>query len=534
MKTARTFSRLATVASAIAATVGIPTIALSLNRSISEDGIDARRLHEPPYNLQGTKIGIGQVEIGRPAQFGIDKVPDDRGTNPAGVYYRNFPPNIDSDVDYHAHNVAGVMVSSAKAVRGVAPEARLYASAAVTEFGENRQDLECLAAQHVALQNGDDVRAINFSFGEPLWLDPRPNAVLDGNALLTQCIDWSAQEHNVLYVIAGNQGQGGIPIPTDNYNGVNVAFSEAVDGVFRRVNSANLSSTFTGAQSRLTGQEGNIDGRRMLTLLAPGSNVELLNVDNSVTRSSGTSFAAPHVAGTVALIQEYGDRAFREGRDNWSLDSRRHEVTKAVLLNSADKLADPGDGSIQGMTRTVLDKQGKTWLESEAHRDRAIPFHNDMGTGHVNAYRAYQQFSGGQWSPDAPVAAIGWDYNVVEADNYREYIIDDQLQGGSYLTATIAWDRLVELNDRNNNGVFDEGETFDDGGLNDLNIYLMEADETNTANSVWSSESPLDSAEHLFYQIPETGRYKIRVEFANQVNEPMQNYGIAWWGVPVQ
>jgi len=30
------------------------------------------------------------------------------------------------------------------------------------------QPEECLSAQHVALQNGRDVRAINFSFGETL------------------------------------------------------------------------------------------------------------------------------------------------------------------------------------------------------------------------------------------------------------------------------------------------------------------------------------------------------------------------------
>jgi len=40
---------------------------------VGEAGIDALRLHDPP-NLLGRKIGIGQVEIGRPGQFGLDKV----------------------------------------------------------------------------------------------------------------------------------------------------------------------------------------------------------------------------------------------------------------------------------------------------------------------------------------------------------------------------------------------------------------------------------------------------------------------------
>jgi hypothetical protein len=47
---------------------------LVLSNSIGEQGIYADRLRAEPYNLLGRKIAIGQVEIGRPAQFGYDKV----------------------------------------------------------------------------------------------------------------------------------------------------------------------------------------------------------------------------------------------------------------------------------------------------------------------------------------------------------------------------------------------------------------------------------------------------------------------------
>jgi len=62
------------------------------------------------------------------------------------------------------------MISSDKALRGVAPAARLY-SAAVGSLKTGGQPEECLSAQHVALQNGRDVRAINFSFGESATRD---------------------------------------------------------------------------------------------------------------------------------------------------------------------------------------------------------------------------------------------------------------------------------------------------------------------------------------------------------------------------
>ena len=157
--------------------------------SFGTNGIDALKLHLAPYNLSGRKIAIGQVEIGRPGKFGFDKaVSKNTNISLAGGFLRNSPAKSNSGVDPHAYNVAGVMVSQDKALPGIAPGARLYSSA-VGSTKNMGQPEECLSTQHVALQNGGDVRAINFSFGEPLNRDPRPEASLDGNALLTQCID---------------------------------------------------------------------------------------------------------------------------------------------------------------------------------------------------------------------------------------------------------------------------------------------------------------------------------------------------------
>lgn len=531
---------LVSIASLCGVALLVPTAGLAVSlsspdtrTSIGESGIDALRLHQEPYNLLGRKIAIGQVEIGRPAKFGLDKdTPPEGATAPTGVFFRNSRAQSETNLDGHAQNVAGVMISQAKAAPGVAPAARLYSAGAALDTGINRQAQECLTAQHVALQNGNDVRAINFSFGEPLALDPRPNAKLDGRALLTLCIDWSARTHNVLYSIAGNQGTGGIPIPTDNFNGVNVAFSRAEDGVYRYVDVSNLGSVFTGVDRRLVGLETNMDGRRLVSLIAPGRNVDLLNQDGSVSQNTGTSFASPHVVATVALLQEYGDRQILTSQPQWTLDARRHEVMKAVLLNSTDKLEDSGDGLLQGMNRTIINKSGKNWLESDAYQDPEIPLDGEMGTGHLNAFRAYQQFSPGQWKPTAPVPAKGWNYGDVSQREYRDYIIDRPLQQGSFVAATLAWNRIVELEETNPNGEYDEGETFRDRGLNDLNLYLMKADETDTKKSVGSSVSAVDSVEHLFHEIPATGRYKIRVEYHRQVNENTQPYALAWWTVP--
>lgn len=511
------------------------------SNSISEIGIDALRLHAPPYDLIGRKIAIGQVEIGRPGIFGLDKaVSQNQAVKVTQVFFRNAPAKVNANVDAHAQGVASIMVSLAKGMKGVAPGARLYSSAAGTprRYG---QPEECLSAQHVAIQNGGDVRAINFSFGESLKQDPRPNALLDGNALLTQCIDWSTRVHNVLYVIAGNQGKGGISIPTDNYNGINVAFSARVQGVYAKVDFANLGDPALSNGSS-EGIESNVGPRRAIGLMAPGDSVSLLNLSGRVTTSSGTSFAAPHVTATVALLQEYGDRQLRTScqpnhgctRLTWGLDSRRPEVMKAVLLNAADKIRDQGNGLNLSMTRTVLDKNNRSWLESDAYRDRTIPLNAQMGTGHLNTFRAYQQFSPGQWSPQTAVPAIAWDYRTVTLGEspYQDYVLDQPLLAGSFVSATLTWNRLVELVDKNSNDEFDLDESFRDRGLNDLNLYLMRVEDDDIRQSIWSSESTVDSVEHIFYQVPKTGRYKLRVQFQRQVHQASQPYALAWWTKP--
>ncbi|WP_416670909.1 S8 family serine peptidase [Egbenema bharatensis] len=331
-----------------------------------------------------------------------------------------------------------------------------------------------------------------------------------------------------------------------------IANSMSVNGRFTRVDFSSLGSEPTVVPGRDPSSESNVGARRSVALVAPGSNLQTITPDGETAApASGTSFAAPHVAATVALLQEFGDRSIREvvqsSRDpqetHWGLDARHQLVMKAVLMNSADKIEDNGNGLHLGMTRTLRSPRNRTWLESDAYESTHLPLDADLGTGHLNAFRAYQQFSPGQWQPGR-IPAIGWDYRTVSLPTdrseqaprqhtapYRDYFFDAPLKRESFISATLAWDRVVDLQDQNNNGQYDVGESFVDRHLNDLNLYLMPALANDISEAIWASNSPVDSVEHIFFQIPQTGQYKLRVVFDEQVNEPIQPYALAWWSV---
>ncbi len=533
--------------------VSVP-IAIALEHSVDEQGINARRLQAAPYNLTGKNIFIGQVELSRPSKFGVDKSVNrllrlDRVfVQPFNVFFRNSKPTANRNTDNHSHQVAAVMISQNKRHRGVAPNASLLSTA----YSMRRRDGQpeaAIAAQHLAQQNNGDVRAINFSFGEPLEEDPRPQAKLDGNALLTLCVDWLAITYNTVPVIAGNQGKGGIPIPTDQYNGITVAFTRAVGDIYRQVDRGNfieepyIDRNGNGRYDRgeyytdlnkdkrwSQGVESPASNRRSLSLLAPGNDIILPDLRSKFTSVSGSSFAAPHVVGTIALLQEYADRQITSKK--WQMDARRHEVTKAVLLNSADKIRDLGDGKTLGMSKTILDAQGNTWLASEAYTSKEIPFSLRMGAGQLNASRALQQLQAGQQHP-GKVEALGWDFNFVNQAQYKEYLFTDRLRADSFVSVTLTWDRLVVLNDKNDNRKYDIGESFRDRGINNLDIYLMRSQDEDITKSVWSSVSKVDNTEHIFIKVPTTGKYKLRVVFKSPAaNASLQRYGLAWWTVP--
>jgi hypothetical protein len=492
-----------------AQTLLFTSFAFADSNTIGPNGINSAGLP-----VTGAGVAIGLVEPGRAgdAQAGDDLAHRNTFTDLADVFIRDDPGNPTPntvDVKAHAQEVAGVMISTdasdgsiANGISpiGVAPGALLYSSGYVTEGVTTGFSDAIRTIQFIASIPG--MRAVNHSWGKEEFGSMFPN---DGSSLLTLGLDWSARRHDVLHVVAGNQGTNpDTPLPKDNYNGMTIGrASKAVDGVYRQVSpSNNFDADAFGP-------------RTSISLIAPGDDIELAGFNDAHRVSSASGYAAPHVVGTVALLQQNATTS----------NSHRHEVMKAVLLNSADKMQ-----GILGMERTVLRMDGLNWSQTAAALDPEIPLDIQMGAGHLNAKRAYQQFTPGESDP-GEIPLIGWDFHgQTNPAAPNVYSFNQLLFEGDYVSATLAWDRVVQLNTTTAPlNQYKTGDTFTDQGFANLDIHVLPAGSTSISQAIASSTSTSQNVEHIFTRIPATGSYVIWIELASTLPVTGANYGLAWW-----
>lgn len=143
-----------------------------------------------------------------------------------------------------------------------------------------------------------------------------------------------------------------------------------------------------------------------------------------------------------------------------------------------------------------------------------------MGTGHLNASRALEQFNAGEQDPGG-VDKIGWDYNLQD-DPFMPNTYTLSLNAGDFVSATLVWDRILLLDSPFPNYV--PGDEFLDFGFPDLNLHLR----SSGGGVIKASTSTESNVEHIFAQVPSTGTYTLEVTpFIS--NFP---FAIAWWAGP--
>jgi uncharacterized protein YjbI with pentapeptide repeats len=467
----------------------------------------------------------------------------------------NHPQSL-NEIDRHPTWVASIIggrqggANPGPYQEGIAPDAQLYSGAVASQWNGPR----FTQAFNFANESVFDQYRKAFSSGVNL-AGRRADVInsswggdegANGSDTLSIALDGfaNANPRTLFVVSAGNDGPGPNTVfsPASAYNNMSVAalgpnlpydrpasFSSGGPNNYRdpvngTVNNARpvvdiaapgemLSSAYYGGE---TGGNGTTDNPSESGLGPTGLPAGPLGGADYYTRGglSGTSFAAPTVAGGAALLY---DAAYSLLSSND--DARDARVMKAVLMNSADKTIGWNNGQVAHPNGLggVLTTQG---------------LDNRVGVGRMNLHSAYGQFLEGATDVAGTssgniglVENIGWDFGQVVSGVTNDYYFASPLAGGSSLTATLTWFRDRRINA--SNAVFDD--SFDD-----LNLELWSVVDGAPASLISESSSLYNESEHFSFALPATGEYALRVRWFKEgfdvvADANQEMYGLAWW-----
>ncbi|KAF0817692.1 hypothetical protein KIS4809_3509 [Bacillus sp. ZZV12-4809] len=223
---------------------------------------------------QGDGIIVATIDTG------VEKEHPDLKDNIISGY--NFTaddsPNVFKDYTGHGTHVAGIIAASdnGKGIVGVAPKSKILALKVIDRNGLGSYE-NLIRAIHYATHwigdNGERVNIINMSLGgqEP-------------NNLLHKAIKEARQKGIVLVSAAGNEGDG-----------EDESFERSYPGYYKEVIQIG-SITRDFRPSVFSNTNVNLD------FVAPGEDVLSTHLNGRYVQLSGTSMAAPYVAGAAALI----------------------------------------------------------------------------------------------------------------------------------------------------------------------------------------------------------------------------------------
>ena len=221
----------------------------------------------------------------------------------AGVIADTFD-TLDLAEKPHTHGtaIAGAIASQARArLMGIAPSARVLA---IKAFGATETSAEATTfniLRGIEWAVAKNARIINMSFAGPH--DPA----------LQRALALAKQKGIVLVAAAGNAGPKSKPLyPASDPNVIAVSATDAEDHLFSMSNRGNH-----------------------IAIAAPGVDILLPAPDAGFQVTSGTSFAAAHISGVVALMLER--------RPNLSPDAVRR-----ILMSTAKDLGPKGRDELYG------------------------------------------------------------------------------------------------------------------------------------------------------------------------------------------
>lgn len=258
--------------------------------------IKASEFWDKGYKGQGVKIAIidSGCQIDHPDL--IDRI----------IGGRNFTsedggdPNKYNDYNGHGTHVAGIIAASenGSGVIGVAPQASLLILKILDKNGGGNYRAAVNAIQY-AIQEKVDI--ISMSLGGPTDVPQ-----------LHEAIKQAIQQEIIVVCAAANSGDG---------NPATIEF--AYPAYYTEVISV-------GAELNAQQVAAFSDTNNQVDLVAPGVNIVSTFVNNQYAALSGTSMAAPHVTGALALIINMGIKEF--GRKLTELELYAQLIKRTVPM----------------------------------------------------------------------------------------------------------------------------------------------------------------------------------------------------------
>jgi len=301
---------------------GLTNAGEGMKIAIIDEGIDQTH---PFFNPRGYTMPAGYPKGQR--AYTTAKVIVARAFPPARPTWKHASKPFDPVFSSHGTHVAGIAAGNANTlangarISGVAPRAYLGNYKALTiptdaDVGLDGNSPELVAAIEAAVKDGMNV--INLSLGEP-EIEPRRDIVAAALSAATRA-------GVVAVVAAGNDyaefGRGSVSSPGSAPEAVTVGAVTTGRSAPAGVIAGFSSSGPTPLSLQLKPE-----------VSAPGADILSASPGGEYTTLSGTSMAAPHVAGGVALLRQ------------------RHPTWTPLQIKSALTLT--GDQAFAGETRTV-------------------------------------------------------------------------------------------------------------------------------------------------------------------------------------
>lgn len=322
-------------------------------------------------NLTGKGVSVAVIDTG------ID--PDHSSFSGDVEFQKDFTGSDNDPYDYNGHgtHVASLAIGNDEKNPGVAPEADVMNMKVLNENGTGLMS-DVMAGIDEAVQQDADIMVL--SLGAQV-------ETCDGTDMLSQTVDSAVEQGVAASIAAGNTGpeSGTITVPACSKKG----FAVGATGI-NDESVADYSSRGPTA-----------DGRVKPDVVAPGTGIEgaEAGTDSGYTTKSGTSMAAPYVAGQMALLVEsdssaqssdyynaieetasdLGESQYAQGEGRVDINESITYFTGGTEDGTDSNTTDDSDNETETNTTTSDQDTDSTQLDTQSDEDSETQ-EDDSGT----------------------------------------------------------------------------------------------------------------------------------------------------------